>query len=691
MIYSFHNGKRGKLLHRCTFCHHAQKANPYSLIIILDSSRSGSPLAFCLSRRIFRLKAYFPSHFSLLDIIRRPAIYFDVMGSIDSELKGDRNLAEEKRNFYRFGDLVLSEDCLGDMMGSRSKLKTTQERSWLMAQVRQSGTSVELTVRKLVRSSGFRFSVRTNGLPGRPDLVNRSDKWAIFVHGCFWHAHQGCPRWKIPANNRPYWQEKFRDNQKRDNRKVEELKELGYSVLIVWECELQSEAKVRKKIHTFMKRIYNTRADKGDTKMQLVHPMDSKLPTDKRESFRYTTSKKYLVRTVMLDGDRTFTTRLYARDVEPPCCDPRSAFDQVFLWMARRIAGADSLPSIYGVDLFCGCGGLTLGASEACMAIGHRFEPLLAVDIGPSCLKVYKENFVPKHIHEGDIWDIVNGKRGAPLTSEERALLKDLEQVDILLAGPPCQGHSDLNNHTRRKDRRNKLYERVGRFAEIATPKHILIENVPTIVHSRQRALDDTIKLLVKLGYRVDTGVVDMSRLGVPQRRKRHVVVASLCKSISIEDVVSKHQVSMVRDVEWAIRDLEREEANGIFTEPAEHSSANLKRINYLLEHKLYDLPNRLRPPCHQDGHHSYKSMYGRLKYDEPAQTITSGFGSPGQGRFVHPSQPRTLTPHEAARLQFFPDFFDFSSVKMRTALADMIGNAVPMKMSYVFCLEFII
>lgn len=82
--------------------------------------------------------------------------------------------------------------------------------------------------------------------------------------------------------------------------------------------------------------------------------------------------------------------------------------------------------------------------------------------------------------------------------------------------------------------------------------------------------------------------------------------------------------------------------------------------------------------------------MYGRLRYDAPAQTITGGFVSPGQGRFVHPSQERTLTPHEAARLQFFPDFFDFSAAQTRTGLAQMIGNAVPMTLAYVFCLEFI-
>jgi DNA mismatch endonuclease (patch repair protein) len=99
--------------------------------------------------------------------------------------------------------------------------------------------------------------------------------------------------------------------------------------------------------------------------------------------------------------------------------------------------------------------------------------------------------------------------------------------------------------------------------------------------------------------------------------------------------------------------------------------------MTWLLENNAYDLPNLLRPECHH-GVHSYASMYGRLRWDAPAQTITTGFGSMGQGRFVHPSRPRTLTPHEAARLQTLPDFFDLDETKGRGAWAAVIGNAVP-------------
>ena len=217
----------------------------------------------------------------------------------------------------------------------------------------------------------------------------------------------------------------------------------------------------------------------------------------------------------------------------------------------------------------------------------------------------------------------------------------------------------------------------------------MLIENVPGVVHDRTGALARTERHLESLGYKIDSAVADLARLGVPQRRKRHVLVASLAGSICIKSVLEKHEIPP-RSVAWAIRDLEHRGANGLPDTASQPSAENLKRICYLLQTDEYDLPNALRPVCHRNEDHSYKSMYGRLSWTEPAQTITSGFGSSGQGRFIHPSQPRTLTPREAARLQFFPDSFSFTAVEKRTHLAQMIGNAVPMKLAWAFGLEFL-
>ena len=138
----------------------------------------------------------------------------------------------------------------------------------------------------------------------------------------------------------------------------------------------------------------------------------------------------------------------------------------------------------------------------------------------------------------------------------------------------------------------------------------------------------------------------------------------------------SDGKCSHVRSIGWAIRDLETQVGGTPFDSGAAVSPDNRRRIAWLFDNKEYDLPNPQRPVCHHSKH-SYGSMYGRLRWSEPAQTLTTGFGSMGQGRYVHPSRRRTLTPHEAARVQTFPDYFDFGATS-RTPLARMIGNAVP-------------
>jgi DNA (cytosine-5)-methyltransferase 1 len=154
------------------------------------------------------------------------------------------------------------------------------------------------------------------------------------------------------------------------------------------------------------------------------------------------------------------------------------------------------------------------------------------------------------------------------------------------------------------------------------------------------------------------------------------MLVAALGQPPLINDALSLAAVP-VRPVSWALADLVDCTSDAVFDTAAVHSPENERRIRYLFEHDLYDLPDQERPPCHRTKAHSYRSVYGRMRWDEPAPTITTGFGSTGQGRFVHPLRPRSLTPHEAARLQTLPDFFQFGDPG-RTQLQKMIGNSVP-------------
>lgn len=117
-----------------------------------------------------------------------------------------------------------------------------------LARQKQHSTGPELAVRRIVCRLGHRYRVNNRDLPGSPDLVNRSKKWAMFVHGCFWHAHPGCPKASIPKSNRKFWIDKFMANRERDNRKIAELQALGFDVIVVWECELKDADALRRKL-----------------------------------------------------------------------------------------------------------------------------------------------------------------------------------------------------------------------------------------------------------------------------------------------------------------------------------------------------------------------------------------------------------------------------------------------------------
>jgi DNA mismatch endonuclease (patch repair protein) len=108
-----------------------------------------------------------------------------------------------------------------------------------MQAVRQAGTDGELAVRRALTSLGLRYRINTRSLPGSPDLANRVQRFAIFVHGCFWHRHPGCPYASTPKSNRPFWREKFRANVRRDRKAIDALEELGFVVVVVWGCEAQ--------------------------------------------------------------------------------------------------------------------------------------------------------------------------------------------------------------------------------------------------------------------------------------------------------------------------------------------------------------------------------------------------------------------------------------------------------------------
>jgi DNA (cytosine-5)-methyltransferase 1 len=334
------------------------------------------------------------------------------------------------------------------------------------------------------------------------------------------------------------------------------------------------------------------------------------------------------------------------------------------------------------VDLFSGCGGMALGIAHAAHLEGRAVRIPLAIDNDKGAVRVFQDNFPEAGCVPDDVCDWFAPAFDDPLmTAEVEARARVGADIDFLVGGPPCQGNSNLNNRTRRNDPRNALYARMARAARVLEPRIVVIENVPAVLNDCGGVVEATREALELEGYAVAGSVLKLWYLGLPQLRKRHVMLASRDDEFVPEDVLDILQEDSrhgIRDLEWAIADLMDIPAESGFDMASNPSADNARRIRWLFENDTYDLPNELRPPCHQNDSHTYTSIYGRLRWDRPAQTVTTGFNSIGQGRNVHPARPRPITPHEAARLQFLPDFFSFGAVNTRSAWAQLIGNAVP-------------
>jgi len=355
--------------------------------------------------------------------------------------------------------------------------------------------------------------------------------------------------------------------------------------------------------------------------------------------------------------------------------------DEVWLRMKKR-PKIRANRTIHTVDLFAGCGGLVVGTMEACRRLKLMHKVELANEWDQDALNIFQNNLDPTLSICADVSDLFDGDLDSEeLTKIEKQLIKQnplILEPDLLTGGPPCQGHSDLNNHSRREDPRNFLYYRMIRAAKVLNPKAIIIENVSTVIHSKEEVVQNSQKLLEKMGYNVQQVMLWANEFGVPQKRKRHFLIASRISKIDLA-ILDKYRINQNRDLRWAIGDLDIEfNEDDVYNTPANSSSENRRRMKWLIDNNEWDLPNHLRPKCHQNGH-NYPAVYGRMKWDEPASTITVGFGSNGQGRFTHPSSKpgRPLTPHEAARIQTFPDWFCFTGQKRRV-ISKSIGNAVP-------------
>lgn len=351
------------------------------------------------------------------------------------------------------------------------------------------------------------------------------------------------------------------------------------------------------------------------------------------------------------------------------------------------------------LDLFSSVGGLTLGVSEAVRAMGRDVEVIAGADVDADALASFQVNHHSGTVIHDSVSNLVDMRvvgRGIDarlaFPPEPRKVLANLgKRPDVLVAGPPCQGHSTLNNHTRGNDPKNRLYLTVPALAIALDVPVVIIENVPNVVNDKHGVVSSAQQILTSAGYHVTATTLAADKLGWPQTRKRYFMVAS--KGVYPLDLpfLRKLLARKAAPVEWAIGDLEdRLDSEDMMLGQPDLSTENRERIKYLVDSGEHDLPLNIRPDCHREGT-TYKAVYGRMLRGAPAPTITTGFVTPGRGRFIHPTRPRVLTPREAARIQGFPDWFEFipsgGGQPSRAMLAKWIGDAVPSLLGFVAAL----
>ena len=361
-------------------------------------------------------------------------------------------------------------------------------------------------------------------------------------------------------------------------------------------------------------------------------------------------------------------------------------------------------------EMFGGPGGLAQGVKQFCLETGIVFESQGVVDEDRGATRVYAQNHQTSKRHTSHCstnsiidhrldpdpknwtpsgWSVEN----TPTITELHPAWQELSgEVDLLLAGPPCQGHSNLNNHTRRDDDRNEAYLDVPALAIALDIPVVIIENVPAVIYDAREVVDKAKKLFESNHYHVETGLLKAADMGWPQTRSRFFLIARRDhKPLPLAEVQTAmawpHDAPPL-NLWWAIHDLAnaRSEEHHMHR-VAEYSDDNLKRIDYLHGEGSddFNLPAERHNDSHKNGT-TYKSVYGRLNPEAPAGTITSGFLTPGRGRYVHPTERRTINPAEAARIQGFPDnyVFDVGGIApAKQQLTKWIGDAVPMPLGY--------
>jgi DNA (cytosine-5)-methyltransferase 1 len=318
------------------------------------------------------------------------------------------------------------------------------------------------------------------------------------------------------------------------------------------------------------------------------------------------------------------------------------------------------------IDLFSGAGGLTRGLIDA------GFDVIGAIEQNHLAASSYEANFRSVTLWERDI-------RKLPVTEVRRVLSLGRGDLDLLAGCPPCEGFSSLrtrNGKHQNNDPRNDLIYEFRRFVRGLLPRYVMLENVPALETDHRFA--DFVADLKRLGYLVQEQVKNVADYGVPQRRRRLILLAGRRHLGPLPESPMKQPERTVRQ---AIANLP----------PAGHSGDRLHDHGEIRQPKVLSLISEVPIDggsrsalgdhralrCHKD-HDGFYDVYGRMRWDAVAPTITGGCINPSKGRFLHPLENRAITLREAALLQDFPPDHVFSLERGKYATAELIGNAIP-------------
>ena len=335
--------------------------------------------------------------------------------------------------------------------------------------------------------------------------------------------------------------------------------------------------------------------------------------------------------------------------------------------------------ALTAIDVFAGGGGLTVGLKRA------GFQVAAAVELEPHAFATYKANHPDVKCLKQDV-----------STLSGRSLLEyaGIERLDLLAGCPPCQGFTSLTAKYRDKeDSRNNLVLEIARLAKEARPRAIMMENVPGLARTGGSLYSQLRASLERLGYTLVDAVLQVADYGIPQVRRRLVLLAGSGFGIGFPDIthsdIPNRGLAPWRTVRDAIDGmsepltLSKARCKGEMERSGWHvirdmSASNLERIKLAKAGKTWQhIPEHLRPTCHRDGYVGFTNVYGRMAWDRPSPTITGGCTTFSKGRFGHPDADRTISVREAALLQTFPADYLLDTPYMQSA-CNIIGNALP-------------